>query len=254
MATDRMKSTRKFTYKELDQEGLETLETIAKAHNFNRWMAEMVRQYMIPGRILEVGSGIGNISREFLEAGADLTVSDIRENYCGYLEEHLATYESLRDVVQLDLVHPQFEQVYADYLGSFDNLFALNVIEHIEDDTQALVNCKKLLKSGGRMVILVPAYQALYNGFDEELFHFRRYTRSSMSRVFEAAQVPVLKRFHFNFMGIFGWFVSGNLLKKRTIPSGQMGLYNKLVPIFRLIDKIVLQQVGLSVVVVGENN
>jgi 2-polyprenyl-3-methyl-5-hydroxy-6-metoxy-1,4-benzoquinol methylase len=247
-----MKATRKFPYKELDQEGLETLETIAKAHNFNQWMAQTVRQYMIPGRILEVGSGIGNISREFLNAGADLTVSDIRENYCGYLEENLAEYDNLRDVVQLDLVHPQFERVYAEYLGSFDNLFALNVIEHIEDDTQALVNCKKLLKQGGRMVILVPAYQSLYNGFDKELFHFRRYTRKSMSQVFEQAEIPVLNRFHFNFMGIFGWFVSGSLLKKKTIPSGQMDLYNKLVPVFRLIDRMVLNQVGLSVVVVGE--
>ena len=43
-----------------------------------------------------------------------------------------------------------------------------------------------------------------------------------------------------------------NLLKKETIPSGQMKLYNSLVPIFRLVDKVLVRQIGLSVVVVGE--
>lgn len=245
--------SRKFAYKELDQEGLETLETIAGANRFNAWMANTVQEHMIPGRTLEIGSGIGNISRQFLDKGYDLTVSDIRENYCGYLEEKLTGYDNLRDIVQMDLVHPEFETVYADYIGSFENLFALNVIEHIEDDQLALVNCKKLLKPGGRIVILVPAYQALYNQFDENLFHFRRYTRESMGKVFEASSIPILRKFHFNFIGIFGWYVSGKLLKKDTIPSGQMNLYNALVPIFKVIDKVVFNQMGLSVIVVGEN-
>ncbi|MDP5171239.1 MAG: class I SAM-dependent methyltransferase, partial [Bacteroidia bacterium] len=138
------------------------------------------------------------------------------------------------------------------YLGQFENLYALNVIEHIEDDVLALVNCKKLLKPGGRIVILVPAYQWLYNKFDENLFHFRRYTRSTMGKAFQDANIKIVKKFHFNTIGIAGWFVSGNLLKKETIPSGQMKLYNSLVPIFRLVDKVLVRQIGLSVVVVGE--
>lgn len=246
-----MTRKRKFEYKELDQEGLETLETIAKAHRFNRWMYETVAKQLIPGNVLEVGSGIGNISREFLNAGYELTVSDIRENYCGYLEENLESFANLDDIVRLDLVHPDFEQEYADSLGKFDNLFALNVIEHIEDDVLALKNCKKLLRPGGRMVILVPAYQFLYNTFDENLYHFRRYTRNSMKEVFQKSGFSISSAFHFNFIGIFGWFFSGSILKKETIPSGQMDLYNKLVPVFRIIDQIVLKQVGLSVVVVG---
>lgn len=242
---------KKFEYKELDQEGLETLQTIAAADRFNRWMYETVRKYIQPGNILEIGSGIGNISQYFLEEGREITLSDIRENYCGYLEENFSHHSSLSDIVKLDLVHPEFDSVYADYLNSFDNLYALNVIEHIEDDTLALANCKKLLKPGGRIIILVPAYQALYNKFDENLFHFRRYTRKTMSAVFRKNNFSILRSFHFNFIGIFGWFVTGSILKKDIIPSGQMDLYNKLVPIFRLIDKATFNQMGLSAVVVG---
>lgn len=248
----RMTMTRKFEYKELDKEGLETLETIAAADNFNQWMYETVASHLTPGSVIEVGSGIGNISKMFLDNGWDMTLSDIRENYCGFLEEHFQGEKHLNDIVKLDLVHPEFDDIYKDYLGQFDNLYALNVIEHIEDDVQALINCKKLLRSGGKIVILVPAYQTLYNKFDENLFHFRRYTRKTMGAAFTKASIPITKKFHFNLMGIAGWFVSGSILKKETIPSGQMDLYNKLVPIFRVLDKAVMNQIGLSVVVVGE--
>ncbi|MEM7655469.1 MAG: class I SAM-dependent methyltransferase [Bacteroidota bacterium] len=243
---------RKFAYKELDQEGLETLQTIASADRFNQWMYETVAAELKPGNVLEVGSGIGNISQCFLENGYQLCLSDIRENYCGYLEEHFSKYETLEDIVQLDLVHPEFETEYADYLGSFDNVYALNVIEHIEDDVLALANCQKLLKPEGRLVILVPAYEWLYNQFDKNLFHFRRYTRKTMTEAFRKSGAKVLRSFHFNFIGIAGWFVSGSLMKKDTIPGGQMKLYNTLVPIFRLIDKVIFRLMGLSVIVVGD--
>ncbi|RMG59942.1 MAG: class I SAM-dependent methyltransferase [Bacteroidetes bacterium] len=242
----------KFAYKELDQEGMETLQTIAAADKFNRWMFETVRAHLIPGNVLEVGSGIGNISAHFLEEGYDITLSDIRENYCGFLEEHFRKAKTLRDIVKLDLVHPEFEREYAPYLGQFDNLYALNVVEHIEDDTLALENCRKLLRPGGRLIILVPAYQWLYNNFDRALYHYRRYTRRSLKAVFQQSGFRVRKAFHFNFIGIAGWFVSGTLLRKELIPSGQMKLYNTLVPIFRLIDRMLLRQVGLSVIVVGD--
>lgn len=243
---------RKFEYKELDQEGLETLETIAAADNFNRWMYETVVRHLQPGRVIEVGSGIGNISQLFLDSGWEITLSDIRENYCGYLEETFSGRPGLQDIVQLDLVHPEFDTVYSDQLGQYDNLYALNVIEHIEDDTLALRNCYKLLRPGGRMVILVPAYQWLYNQFDENLYHYRRYTRRSMGAAFLRAGIRIRETFHFNAIGIAGWFVSGSLLRKETIPSGQMKLYNTLVPAFRLVDQVLLRQIGLSVVVVGE--
>ena len=58
----------------------------------------------------------------------------------------------------------------------------------------------------------------------------------------------------FNFIGIFGWFFSGKILRKKTIPEGQMGLFNKLVPIIKIWDKIVFNRWGLSVIEVGQKD
>lgn len=62
----------------------------------------------------------------------------------------------------------------------FDLLVVMDVIEHIEDERQALKNWLPLLKPGGLVFITVPAFQNLWSYHDEVLRHFRRYTRSSL--------------------------------------------------------------------------
>jgi SAM-dependent methyltransferase len=239
-----------FTFKEIDLEGQTTLEAISAAPRFNEWMYEVTSR-RLKGRILEIGSGIGNISACFFRDGRELMLSDIRENYCDTLQAEFGNEPTCLGVRLLDLVHPDFEREYADLLGSFDGIFALNVVEHIEDDTLALANAKKLLKRGGRLVILVPAYQFLYNNFDRALEHYRRYTEGSLQKVFTANNLPIEHSQYFNVAAIAGWWFSGNLLKKDTIPTGQMRLYNALVPIFRVVDKVVFNRIGISVIVEG---
>ena len=135
---------------------------------------------------------------------------------------------------------------------TFDTVFALNVVEHIKDDNKAIENCKKLLKNQGHLIILVPAYQSLFNNFDVELEHYRRYTQKSLKQLIKANQLNIIKTFSFNVIGILGWFVSGSILKKKTIPEGQMGLFNKLVPVFKIADVLTLKKMGLSVICISE--
>jgi SAM-dependent methyltransferase len=239
-----------FVFKELDLEGMATLEAIANAPRFNEWMYK-VTSSRLTGRILEIGSGIGNISEQYLQDGRKLMLSDIRENYCDYLEQKFEQEPTCAGVRLIDLVHPDFETEYADLLNTFDGVFALNVVEHIADDYLALANAKQLLKKGGRLVILVPAYQALFNEFDRALEHYRRYTEGSLMKIFEKNNLQIVHSQYFNFAAIAGWWFSGNVLKKKTIPSGQMKIYNMLVPIFKVIDKLVFNRIGISVIVEG---
>jgi 2-polyprenyl-3-methyl-5-hydroxy-6-metoxy-1,4-benzoquinol methylase len=242
--------TREYEFKELDQEGMGTLEAISAAPRFNKWMYQTISKNL-SGRILEIGSGIGNISNQFVEDGRSIFLTDIRENYCAYLQRKLGPASPVLGVAQMDIVDPDFESSFAEHLGTFDSIFALNVVEHIKDDQLAITNCRKLLKPGGRMVILVPAYQGLFNEFDKALEHYRRYNRNSLESLFQTAEMEITRSQYFNLIGIAGWFVSGSLLKKQVIPTGQMKLYNALVPVFRVIDKVIMNSAGLSVIVEG---
>ena len=97
-----------FNYKEEDPEGLLTLEAIRDADQFNRWMYDQVAPWM-QGEILEIGSGIGNLSEYFIRDKAKITLSDIRENYCSLLESRFPEYVANNLVRKIDLVAPNFK-------------------------------------------------------------------------------------------------------------------------------------------------
>jgi len=239
-----------FTYKPVDQEGMETLDVISAAHNFNRWMYDTIRPYC-KGDILEIGSGIGNISSFFIDQGSSIHLSDIREVYCERLKKEFSSHPGLLGIDVMDITAPDFENAYPHLQGRFDTVFILNVVEHIEDDQQAITNCRKLLKPGGQLIVLVPAFQSLYNGFDVVLEHYRRYNKQGLTTLLEKSDFDIVHRQYFNLAGILGWFISGKLEKNKTIPLGEIRLYDFFVPLFRLVDRLFFRSFGLSVVAVG---
>jgi len=243
--------TQQFDYKELDSEGLENLDVISEAVNFNRWMYDQIKDHC-HGKILEIGSGIGNISGFFIADNKNIWVSDLRQNYRDALTEKFNGKKNLGGVLDLDIVRPDFDQACKHLFESFDTIFALNVVEHIEQDNLAIHNCKKLLKKGGKLIILVPAFQSLYNGFDKELYHYRRYTKHTLNKLFKENHFHLVESRYFNALGILGWYVSGKLQRNKTIPKGQMKLYNLIIPISKMLDAVMLKKVGLSVITVGQ--
>ncbi len=233
-----------------DRVGKDTLDVVGSANNFNRWMSQSILP-LSKGEILEIGSGLGNISTFFLEANKKIMLTDLREEYCASLQEKFNARPNLLGVAEMNLIHPDFQKVYKEHLEQYETVFALNVIEHIEDDNLAIRNCKRLLKKDGHLIILVPSYQKLYNKFDVELGHFRRYTQKDLSELFLKNHLSIVHKQYFNLMGIFGWYLSGGLLKRESIPSNQMKIYDKLVPVWKMLDLVVRNRVGLSTIVVG---
>lgn len=63
---------------------------------------------------------------------------------------------------------------------SVDVLTALDVIEHVEHDRRAVEEFARVTRSGGLVIITVPALMTLWSDWDEALHHFRRYTRRSL--------------------------------------------------------------------------
>lgn len=235
-----------FNRKDVDQEGLDILDVVAKAKKLNNWMYETIEPFC-KGAVLEVGSGTGNISEFFVNNKYDISVSDLRENYRIILKDKFNLPEN--KVLDLDIVAPDFDIKSKELLNTFDSVFSLNVVEHIKDDDLAIKNMVKLLKPGGNLVILVPAYQALYNNFDTTLEHYRRYNKKSLTKLM-GNYGEIISSFYFNAVGTLGWWVSGKLFKNKMIPEGEMKLYNSLVPIIKIVDKVTFNKVGLSVICV----
>ena len=241
---------KEYEFKLIDTEGAVTLNSIALANHFNQWMYTAIKPFC-KGNTLEIGSGVGNISEYFLNDKANIYLSDIRDGYCEALQMKFHSKPTLQGIMTMNLVDDDFDFKFNKHFSCFDTVFALNVVEHIYDDKLAISNCYKLLKPGGHLIVLVPAYQSLFNNFDIELEHYRRYTRKQLESLFVSNNLKIMKSRYFNAAGIAGWFISGKMQHHKIIPEGQIRLYNSLVPLFKLFDSIILHSFGLSVITVG---
>jgi 2-polyprenyl-3-methyl-5-hydroxy-6-metoxy-1,4-benzoquinol methylase len=239
-----------FTFKPLDAEGEKTLKAFALANHLNKWMYESIKPFC-KGKIIEIGSGVGNISEYFINDNKSILLTDIRDSYCEALREKFTGNHTLQGIENMNLVDADFDSRYSSYFNSFDTVFALNVVEHIFDDSLAIKNCYKLLKPGGHLIILVPAYQWLYTDFDKELEHYRRYTRKRLELLFVKNNFSIINSRYFNAAGIAGWIVSGKIQHHRIIPAGQLRLFNSLVFVFKLFDRLIFNSFGLSVITIG---
>ena len=123
-----------------------------------------------------------------------------------------------------------------------DVLVMLNVLEHIDDDCLALKNAYSLLKPGGSLILEVPAGPYLYDSYDAQLHHFRRYSSSGLRQKLEAAGFSVQRMSHLGFL-LFPAFAIVKLinkigfLPKSTVQSRAMKTSNsKLLSIIMKIE------------------
>ncbi|HEX9703920.1 MAG TPA: class I SAM-dependent methyltransferase [Gemmatimonadales bacterium] len=227
-----------------DPTGAATLEALAAAPQFNRWMFDRVRRW-IGHHVLEIGSGIGNLS-SFLLDRRRLVLTDTASDYLDRLRERFGTYPNV-EVARLYL--PTVDGPLA--AERFDSIVCLNVLEHVADDLGSLVAMRGLLAAGGRLIVLVPALPALYGTLDRALGHVRRYTAGELRAKFQDTGLKMRHLEYFNLAGIPGWWLTGRVLCRELIPQASLRWFDALVPLFRL-ERLLPWRVGQSLIAIGE--
>lgn len=89
-----------------------------------------------------------------------------------------------------------------------DTITCVNVLEHIEDDIDALRNMRQILKSDGKAVIFVPALIGIYGTLDTAQGHMLRYTHKILSERMQLAGFSIETWRYMNIFGVLTWFVS----------------------------------------------
>ena len=97
--------------------------------------------------------------------------------------------------------------------SEFDLICMFDVLEHIENDEKALNSLKPLLKSGGKLIITVPAYQWLFGKHDKIHHHYRRYSKQLLISVASAEKYNIEFVTYFNFF-LFPLAVISKVLDK----------------------------------------
>ena len=213
-----------------DVYGSQILARLSRAQHFNAWMADTIRPY-VGDSVLEIGSGIGNLTVQLLPRKT-YTATDINPLYLQIMN-NLKENKPYLSVNRLDLNDvSEFKKAGK----RFDTAICLNVIEHLEDEHQAMRNIADLLESRGRAIVLVPRGKLLFGSLDEVLGHKKRYEIRDLRSMASAAGLSVEKIIPFNRTSTIPWYVNACILKRRHFGLFQITMFNLLVPLIRHID------------------
>ena len=206
----------------------EVLEDLAETVNYRRWLVDLALPYLGDDP-LEVGSGLGLYAADWRAAGVPrLTVSEADPSRLAGLRSRFADDAA---VVVRELSVPVVEQ------AAYTSVVAYNVLEHVADDAAALMAFRGLLRPGGRVVLLVPAFPSALGRFDRDIGHHRRYRKSSLRAVAEDAGLDVEMLRYVNCVGLLGWYVVVKLLRGRPRAGVLLSAYDKVVvPVLRRLE------------------
>lgn len=230
--------------------GSKNLLIADRLDHYAEWIYSEIKPYLKGKTFLELGSGIGTYSAKLVRRFPDrkIIISDIDRKFIKQLKADFAGKPNAQ-VVKLDLNNPNdFKKI-----NGFDTGIALNVLEHIKDDADALRNVYDALNQNGRLILLVPAHQWLYCSVDRAVGHYRRYNRKSMSALVAKTGFRIKRMKFFSFFSILGWLIYGHLLKKKVMECQSIGLYNSLVPVIKPFENFFIRgRAGISLIVVLE--
>jgi SAM-dependent methyltransferase len=207
------------------------LREVANAVNYNSWVIDRARQYL-RGRILDFGAGIGTFAIELRRESPDVVALEPDPDLAAVLRQSRPELQVVEDASLLE--------------GPFDAIISFNVIEHIEDDDEALRRMRELLAPQGTAVLLTPAHPWLFGSLDVSFGHQRRYTVEGLRTQLVQAGLTPLELRYVNPVGALGWLLAGRVRRATAIPKTELRLFDRAVPLLRSADRLRLP-LGLSV-------
>src|SRR5262249_915243 len=129
--------------------------------------------------------------------------------------------------------------------ASFDLILATDVIEHVEDDGQAIREIRRVLRPGGHALITVPAFPSLWGLQDRVAHHKRRYRMGRLLECIEGAGLSVDRAYPFNFLLFLPIWIAGRLIDVFDIKLKSEGEINS--PLMnRILSGVFALDVGLA--------
>jgi len=218
---------------------------MTRARNYFAWQSRLILREL-GRRVVEVGCGIGNFTELLLDR--EIVIALDSEPACvDVLRQRFPSRANLH-ALTCDAAGPTFRE-----LARFqpDSCICVNVLEHIQDDQQALEAMASILAPGGVIVLLVPAFEALYGPIDRNLGHCRRYNRPSLKHLAASARLEICKLRYWNFIGFFGWWINARVLRREAQSDRQIAIFDRCVaPVFEAIENAAPPPFGQSLLAV----
>ncbi len=223
------------------------LEIMADTVNYRGWMYSNIRDGL-GKRVVELGAGIGNFTqlltdRDIVVAvdNSELAVEQMKKKFAGLPN----VTPILADIGSPELVELRRYEA--------DTIVCINVLEHICDDKAALSSMLEILEPGGKLILLVPAYQFLFGTIDVVVGHYRRYSKKELVDKLVEAGFEIKGLQFMNVIGVFAWFLNNRILKRKEESPAQMATFDRFVaPWAKKIEDVIKPPFGLSLIAIAE--
>ena len=224
--------------------GCDNLEAMTEAVNYNKFLIGQVisqlNRFKTPA-ILDFGAGSG-------------TYADMLKDQ-GIMVDCLEPDQKLKKILK-----SKKYKIYSDVKElkpkTYDVIYALNVMEHIEDDFSVFSQLTKALKKNGIIIIYVPAFKVLWSPMDNLVGHYRRYRKSRLHKMANDSKLEVVKLKYCDPLG-FAAAVAYKATKPKTgtISPRAVKIYDRTAfPLSRLIEPLSSKVFGKNVVLVAKKS
>jgi SAM-dependent methyltransferase len=230
---------------EFSYTGDNVLSVMSKyAVNRNNFVEKLIRkafnldQNTSPKNLLEVGAGRGEFINRFTKDPLLNTIAvELDQQYLAKLSQSHKGYDSVAAITE-----------------KIDYAYAIDVMEHIENDVEVMKEIHGKLAVNGKILIYVPARMELYSEFDKNIGHFRRYTKSELRRKAIEAGFTIEKLTYHELLGYFAAFTN-KFSKSGELNPKAVAVYDKLlVPLTNFIERFLYIPVGKSLYLIARKN
>jgi SAM-dependent methyltransferase len=221
--------------------GVENLEVMREAENYNRYLLELVTRYAAGAkRVIDFGAGSGTFAVPCSAAGLDVTAVEPDDRLRAALIQ-----QGVRAAPTVEALPDQ----------AFEYAYTLNVLEHIEDDVAALRALRLKLVAGGRLFVYVPAFPVLFTSMDAKVRHIRRYTRATMHAALQGAGFTIEQMSYVDSLGFAATLIFKAVDDGRgDINRRMLRLYDRAAfPVSLVLDKLACRWFGKNLLAVARN-
>jgi len=215
------------------------LEALSTMHRYREWIVNHFEPYLT-GEAVEIGAGIGNIAHHIAPHVSSLLLVEPSSRLVETMEIKFSENDKIA------ITRWDFDGFVNDTASEvFDCVILVNILEHIEDDENALKECRRILRRNGKLLILVPALPFLFSDLDSKHGHFRRYARGDLMSKVRDANFDIIYSSYFDMLGIIPWYLLNTLGGAVRFDPTLMSIYDKIfVPITRWFESRISPPIG----------
>lgn len=217
--------------------GVSLLENMESATNYNNHVADLILRHRRGTKILEFGAGTGTIAAVLKDRNVNVECWELDPGLREQLKKrNLTTISSFPNAPQ-----------------KWDTIYSVNVLEHVDNDREAVQLMSGQLTPGGVIIAYVPAFMLLYSSVDKNIGHHRRYTADSLKSVFSG--MNILRCEYADSLGFFAGLAFKALDDgSGHVSSSSISMYDTFAfPISKMLDVGLRHLLGKNVLIVAEN-